>query len=434
MAERRVSGAAGMMSGRNPAASTPPSGYERVNGILKKTEGYKGAPPVTRETYANTTPTGFKSPYIPTGRTKITNTGGASAMMSGNDPTAPIYTPAIQSTPSPFLNVQSSTKVETPTQNPERVTQATGGVPVPAFSYYDQARKANPEGTTRNFGEGYKEKELAAGQAAENSRAGAGFGGETRVSPTGVVQTGTSTSPPPMTMKDANSLLSAGYTMRNPFNSSQLPASSQSPYENVGPVADGAEYGRNLEMQKPGAVTGVGPIRDGEQFAKNVEAGEQLAVKPTDTGTNWGARTAADNSDPKLARRRAFLDAENSMQGLRDVESQMGITYAGGQHHMVNPNATPDGKNDFITVGNKDDVRGYKSGRLSAQDMRDKYVTNIKDNGITSYDQEKVSTTAGPLADAAKYGEHLKGQQGKYKMSGIGPLADGDAYAKSLGR
>jgi hypothetical protein len=324
---------------------------------------------------------------------------------------------------------------------PTRPVQDTGGQVVDALSYYDRARQANPNGGTRNFGEGYKEKELAAGQAAENHRTGAGFGGQTRVSPTGVVQRGTQTSPAPMTMAQANSLLSDGYTVQNPFSSTQLPASTQSPYANVGPVADGDEYARNLEMQKPGAVSGVGPIASGEQYAKNVEAGEQLAVKPTDTaatsqnsGTNWGARTAADNSDPNIARRRAFLDAEGSMQGLRRAEATQGLVYAGGQHHMVNPNKGKEGENDFVSIGDKDDVRGYKSGRLSAQDMKDKYVTKIKDNGITSYDEDKVSDTAGPLADGEAYGKHLQTQQAKYKTSGVGPLADGDAYAKMLGR
>jgi hypothetical protein len=235
-------------------------------------------------------------------------------------------------------------------------------------------------------------------------------------------------------MNQANALLTGGYEVQNPFSSNQLPTTKSSPYGNVGPVVDGAEYAKNLEMQKPGAVTGVGPIADGEQFAKNVEAGEQVAIKPTDTATNWGARTAADNSDPKLARRRAFLDAEGSMQGLRRAEATQGIVYAGGQHHMVNPNKGQEGQNDFVSIKEKDDVRGYKSGRLSAQDMKDKYVTNIKNNGITSYDQDKVTDTAGPLADGEAYGKHLQTQQAKYKTSGVGPLADGDAYAKSLRR
>ena len=305
----------------------------------------------------------------------------------------------------------AATTTEAPTQNPERPGQPSGGVETPALGggtytvmgvEYDSAsgQAINPDtGKTSSGGYSIDPK---TSQRTDYSR------GQTRTNANGVTQTGTSTSPAPMTMKDANSLLSPGYSMQNPFSSNQLPSTKGSPYVNVGPLADGAEYARNLESQKPGAVGGVGPIASGEQYAKNVEAGEQLAVKPTDTATNWGARTAADNSDPKLARRRAFLDAESSMQGLRNVESQMGISYAGGQHNMVNPNKGQEGQNDFVSIGDKDDVRGYKSGRLSAQDMRDKYVTKIKDNGITSYDEEKVSSTAGPLADADAYSPTLK--------------------------
>ena len=329
--------------------------------------------------------------------------GGAGAMMSGGNPTeTPVKPPSygegaqnIRAGRSPDRNPPASTKQETPTENPERPSQATGGQETSALT---------------------------------------GGRGDTRIDSRGNIQTGTQTSLSPMTMKEANSLLSGGFTVQNPFSSTQLPASSQSPYANVGPVADGAEYARNLEMQKPGAVTGVGPISDGENYAKNVEAGEQIALKPSDTGTDWLNRSAADNSDQKLARRRAFLDAEGSMQGLRRAEATQGIVYAGGQHHMVNPNAGQEGQNDFVSIGDKDDVRGYKSGRLSAQDMKDKYVTKIKDNGITSYDEDKVTDTAGPLADADAYGAHLQTQQDKYKTSGVGPLADGDAYAKMLRR
>ncbi len=381
-----------------------------------------------------------KTPFVPptpTESTRKARKGNQARPSGGFQIGVPQSSPISTQRP----NRSSNTTKAEPTQNPERPGQPSGGVETPAFSYYDQARKANPDGGTRNFGEGYKEAELAAGQKAENYRAGAGFGGQTRVSSKGVVQKGTQTSLSPMTMEDANSLLSGGYTVRDPFSSTQLPASSQSPYANVGPVADGAEYARNLEMQKPGAVTGVGPISDGENYAKNVEAGEQSSLKPTDTvatsqnsGINWGARTAADNSDLNMARRRAFLDAEGSMQGLRRAEATQGIVYAGGQHHMVNPNKGQEGENDFVSIGDKDDVRGYKSGRLSAQDMKDKYVTKIKDNGITSYDEDKVTDTAGPLADADAYGKHLQTQQAKYKTSGVGPLADGDAYAKMLRR
>ena len=430
-----------------------PAQKTQINTSLQQNYGAQQGPPIPKVQV----PTGGRSaqkrvereaavtrsqtPYVPPTPTESTRgkRRGAAGRMQSSGITIGIPSAGAISTKRP--NRSSNTTKADPTQNPERPGQPAGGVETPAFSYYDQARKANPDGGTRNFGEGYKEAELAAGQKAEDYRAGAGFGGQTRVSPAGVVQKGTQTSLSPMTMEEANSLLSGGYTVRDPFSSTQLPASSQSPYANVGPVADGAEYARNLEMQKPGAVTGVGPISDGENYAKNIEAGEQSSLKPTDTaatsqnsGINWGARTAADNSDPNMARRRAFLDAEGSMQGLRRAEATQGIVYAGGQHHMVNPNKGQEGQNDFVSIGDKDDVRGYKSGRLSAQDMKDKYVTKIVDNGITSYDQDKVTDTAGPLADGEAYGKHLQTQQAKYKTSGVGPLADGDAYAKSLRR
>ena len=316
---------------------------------------------------------------------------------------------------------------KTPTStspNPTRPVQSTGGGVVNAFgksfnmsvpaekSAYEAAQAAELERQRKSSP--FSDLRGDDGVKSDESR----NSDPRRVTVTnanGVVQTGTVTGPKPMTMEDANSLLSPGYTMQNPFSSNQLPTTKDNPYENVGPVADGREYARMLESGKPGAVNGVGPIADGEQYAKNVEAGEQLSVKPSDTsgnsqnsGINWGARTAADNSDPNIARRRAFLDAESSLQGLRDTESLMGISYASGQHHMVNPNATPDGKNDFVSIGDKDDVRGYKSGRLSANDLKDKYVTKIKNNGITSYDESKVSETAGPLADADAYSPTLQ--------------------------
>ena len=299
----------------------------------------------------------------------------------------------------------------------------------------------------------YKETELAAGRKAEAYRSGAGFSssgrGETRTNPNGVVQTGTSTGVKPMTMEQVGTMLSPGYTIQDPWSSNQLPTTGSSPYGNVGPVADGAEYGRMLEQQKPGAVGGVGPIADGEQYAKNVEAGEQVAVKPTDTaedpknsGINWGARTAADNSDPNIARRRAFLDAESSLQGLRDAESTQGLVYAGGQHHIVNPNRGKEGENDFIALDNKDDVRGYKSGRLSADDIKNKYVTGIMESnsnsnttqaqGGAAYNPQLVSQTAGPLANADAYGITLQQQSNNTGVSGIGPIADGDAFASNL--
>lgn len=295
--------------------------------------------------------------------------------------------------------------------NPTRPSQPTGGTPIASLP------------------SNYKETELAAGRSAEAHRSGAGFTpagrGELRTNPHGLQQRGTNTGVKPMNLEQANALLSPGYTIQDPFSSNQLPTTGSSPYGNVGPVADGAEYARMLEQQKPGAVSGVGPISDGEQYAKNVEAGKQLDLKPSDTEGSTPIKPAND-------RRRAFLDAENSMIGLRNAEATQGIVYAGGKHHIINPNRGQEGQNDFIAVDNKDDIRGYKSGRLSAEDMRNKYVNNITESNKPAYNPQLVSETAGPLADGDAYGITLQQQAGNTGVSGIGPIADGEEYASNL--
>jgi hypothetical protein len=269
----------------------------------------------------------------------------------------------------------------------------------------------------------YKETELQAGRTAEAHRPGAGFTpsgrGEIRVNPNGVVQTGTSTGVKPMTLGDANALLSGGYAVQDPFSSNQLPTTGSSLYNKPAETKvfeQNPEYNISTEstptrlttnMFESGSALEMKDVGDnyqvnGDQTPVSSTVSGNAVEDPKNSGTNWGARTAADNSDANLARRRAFLDAEGSMQGLRRAEATQGIVYAGGQHHMINPNRGEEGQNDFVAIGDKDDVRGYKSGRLSAQDMRDKYVTAITDTnktdgqeGMTSnppVDQEQPAT------------------------------------------
>ena len=275
---------------------------------------------------------------------------------------------------------------------PTRPVQDTGGQVVDALSYYDRARQANPNGGTRNFGEGYKEKELAAGQAAENHRAGAGFGGQTRVSPTGVVQKGTNTSPAPMTMDDANKLLTGGYKINTTYASNQLPTTASSPYAGKSNAqiynpdtlhqhdsdVDYVSLSKNLDEDKSGVELAT---RNGAMKADY----KQMDVNPGESvpeeKVNWANRTMADNSDAKMARRRAFLDGADegvgSMQALRRTEAVQGMTYAGGQHYI----ADGKGGDGLTAIGDKQDVRKYKSGEEGAREIRDEYINKVKGNG-----------------------------------------------------
>ncbi len=183
----------------------------------------------------------------------------------------------------------------------------------------------------------YKETELESGQKAEDHRTGAGFGSEQRVSPTNVVQRGTSTSPKPMTMDDANKLLSDGYKINTRYASNQLPYTQTSPYAGKG---NAEIYNPETLHQHDNDVDYVSLSKDIYKDQSGVELAtrnggmktdyKQMDVNPgekvPEEVTNWANRTMADNSDAKMARRRAFLDAKGSMQGLRDSEAVQGIT------------------------------------------------------------------------------------------------------------
>ena len=76
------------------------------------------------------------------------------------------------------------------------------------------------------------------------------------------------------------------------------------------------------------------------------------------------------------ARRRAFLDAEDSMSGLKAAQAKKGIVYAGGQHNLVNPNAGQEGENDFVKI-DRSDAQAYMRGAQGAEDLKTKYIDKI---------------------------------------------------------
>ena len=222
--------------------------------------------------------------------------------------------------------------------------------------------------------------------------------------PNGGSGTGTQMSPGAMTMDEANSLLTGGYKVMNPFSNTQLPATAGNPYQGDGKTvefrSDAPEdtYSQRLSGdlldKSPFETPGVEfTIPKDTSISYSQKAGSPNIVQsgvqtnsetvdsnedPQNSGINWGARTAADNSDPNIARRRAFLDAEDSLQGLRRIEGQKGIVYAGGTYNMVNPNQGEEGQNDFVRIS-KEDRDGYMAGRQSPEQMREKYMAKVAD-------------------------------------------------------
>ena len=272
---------------------------------------------------------------------------------------------------------------------------------------------------------------------------------ETRTSPTGVVQTGTQTSPRQMTMEDANKILNRGglegkgYTVQNPFGSNQLPATSANPYfsdkneydlsqelpedmyvqedglnltKNVYDAGSGVEYGQNLvQMPASGKIeyeqtagapltvsSGTFGVTSANESAQEPEINK---IPPRPTGARqaekWDQRYGRmtqpveremsdleKNYKPDLERRRAFLDGDlNSMEALRAIEGQKGIVVTGNTYNIVNPNAGQEGENDFIKI-DKAQRDTIMRGGEGAQNLLNSYTSAIK------ADEQKLTDTA----------------------------------------
>ena len=214
------------------------------------------------------------------------------------------------------------------------------------------------------------EKPAATAQPPESS--GTTGRGDTRQNPNGVVQTGTSMSGRVMTMDEAQKMLGGDVKIHNPFASNGLPTTNVNDYSADDAVTMGASPDEAATIAKGGFVEVDLDAEDGIE-TKMVQGSPNL-VKA-------GGGKANDINDPSTwdenyARRRAFLDADDSMAGIKAVRAQKGMVYAGGQYNMVNPNAGKEGESDFFKVDTKD-ANAYMRGAQGAEDLKAKYVDEI---------------------------------------------------------
>ena len=226
-----------------------------------------------------------------------------------------------------------------------------------------------------------------------------------RTGPGGVEQTGTQTGIKPMTMEDVNSALGriGSNSISNPYSSNNMPSTADYVVPNTGgkaPLQYSAEdilaagyrmgggddtgamqlaAGFNMGKGLAGQIDGA-PVDS--NVMKGIKAGKEADTGATPAETSGlEAYAAADPasyaiSNEEMQRRRSFLDAENSMQGLRNIEADQGIYVAGGKYHHVNPNAGKEGQNDFIEISKKQ-RDGIMRGGEGAEQLRQSFVDRI---------------------------------------------------------
>ena len=260
--------------------------------------------------------------------------------------------------------------------------------------------------------------------------------------PNNIDQKGTIMGRSSLSMEEANKLLPGGYTVGNPFASTQLPATSASKYfqenldvsysrdlpedmfndidlklaSNAFDAGSGVEFGKTLPqfpasgqiefLQTNGAPltvnSGAFKVTETNETAQEPEINK---IPPRPSGARqaekWDQQygrmrqpVEREKSElekgykPDKARRDAFLDDDlNSMEALRAVEAQQDIVFTGNQYYLKNPNAGKEGEPDFFYSG-KEHRDIIMRGGDAAQELKDKYVKGIVNSTKKADDEE----------------------------------------------
>ena len=175
--------------------------------------------------------------------------------------------------------------------------------------------------------------------------------------------------------------LGTGVTINRQWSSNQLPGTDTALYggkpqsQQLGEGDQQVVLSQNLD-EDGGAVRNLesmpleafqesqGVKADGIDSSQSEGGGSRNWMKPRELSA-------------KEARRAAFLDAPNSMAGMRAVDAQLGRVRSGDSFYYANPD-TSEGASEFIKVGLADG-RAHQNDQLSGQDLLAKYTSGIKE-------------------------------------------------------
>ncbi len=239
---------------------------------------------------------------------------------------------------------------------------------------------------------------------------------ETRTNAKNVQQSGRNLGK--LNLEDATAYLqrtTKGYVQgfgENSFLGTQLPTAIGNPY-----VGDPAlTPGFDTTLPDIGGANAVNFDRDGGVAAVQTRdltnnqpiTGKEERIKSESTRRQGGtlsdalADTAGINSymqkfsngDPALARRSAFLDTPDTLSGMKAVKAQMNTMSLGGTDYYNT------GKE--LVAMDPGDMGDRLGGRMSAQDLKNKYVKDIQESSTDT--PAKSQDPLSPAGEAVRAG------------------------------
>ena len=129
--------------------------------------------------------------------------------------------------------------------------------------------------------------------------------------------------------------------------------------------------------------------------AAKAESGGKSKIDYSDFGGSDPMSYATSNEEAR--RRSRFLDASDSLQGVKNIQADQGIVYAGGQHYAN----TGEGEKAFSKIGS-DTVRGImNSAPEKANELKNAYIAGLKKTDSTESGENtlasRIRTLLSPL-------------------------------------
>ena len=175
--------------------------------------------------------------------------------------------------------------------------------------------------------------------------------------------------------------LGTGTQINRGWASNQLPGTETAIYSGKPQSQQLGEGEQQVVLSKDLDQDG-GAVRNLESMPQEAFAESQKGGNSSGGQRNWMEKGP---EDAKMARRRAFLDAPNSMAGMRAVDAQLGRVRSGNDFFYANPNQGKDGADEFIKVSLADG-RKHQNDQITGQQLLNQYVDKIKGENVGNPD------------------------------------------------
>jgi hypothetical protein len=268
---------------------------------------------------------------------------------------------------------------------------------------------------------------------------------ETRINAAGVKQSGRNLGT--LSLADATSYLqnsTGGYVQgfgENTFGGTPLPVSTASQYAEDPKQVSGFDMG----LPDIGGANAVNFDRDGGAAAVQTRdltnnqpiTGKEERIEGASDRPKGGSLADALNDkaginsymdkfskgSADMSRRAAFLDAPDTLSGMKAVKAQQNMMSLGTKDYLVT--------GDELTAMDSGDMRDRLAGRLSAEDLKNKYVKDISGSKVDSPSESQNPLTSAAQAVKSGFEAGAKTDFGlnnntSKPQSGTGPVVPAD--------